>query len=250
MSLNGKIAIVTGAAQGIGAATAQRLASEGATVIAADIQDASGTVDAIAESGGKAEAHLLDVRVKSNWAEAVREVIERHGRVDLLANVAGVVNMISEDSVVGLTEEAWDHVIGTDLKGVWLGMQAVIPGMIERGGGRIVNIASMAALRGLPNLASYSAAKGGVVSLTKQAAYEYGDKNVLINAICPGTIDTPILADITDEMRQANANAHIVRRLGEPAEIASMVAYLMREGSFLTGEIYPVDGGWAAKGNF
>ncbi len=89
-----------------------------------------------------------------------------------------------------------------------------------------------------------------MVSLTKQAAYEYGEKNILINAICPGTIDTPILADITDEMKQANANAHIVRRLGEPLEIASMVAYLMREGSFLTGEIYPVDGGWAAKGNF
>ena len=158
--------------------------------------------------------------------------------------------MISEDSVVGLTEEAWDTVIGTDLKGVWLGMRAVIPNMIEGGGGRIVNISSMAALRGLPNLASYSAAKGGVVGLTKQAAYEYGPHNVLINAIAPGTIDTPILADITEEMRQANANAHIVRRLGKPSEIASMVAYLMREGDFLTGEIYPVDGGWAAKGNF
>ncbi|MCQ4121042.1 SDR family NAD(P)-dependent oxidoreductase [Rhodococcus tibetensis] len=250
MSLNGKIAIVTGAAQGIGEATAKRLAAEGATVIAADIQDTTRTVEAIVTAGGKAEAHVLDVRIKSNWAETGREVLERHGRVDLLANVAGVVNMLSEDSVVGLTEEAWDHVIGTDLKGVWLGMQAVIPNMIERGGGRIVNISSMAALRGLPNLASYSAAKGGVISLTKQAAVEYGDKNVLINAICPGTIDTPILADITDEMREANANAHIIRRLGQPSEIASMVAYLMREGSFLTGEIYPVDGGWATKGNF
>lgn len=250
MSLNGKIAIVTGAAQGIGEATATRLASEGAIVVVADIQDSTRTVDAILKLGGKAEAHHLDVRIKSNWADLVQQVVERHGRVDLLANVAGVVNMLSEDSVVGLTEEAWDHVVGTDLKGVWLGMQAVIPNMIERGGGRIVNIASMAALRGLPNLASYSAAKGGVVSLTQQAAFEYGEKNILINAICPGTIDTPILADITDEMRQANANAHIVRRLGEPAEIASMVAYLMREGSFLTGEIYPVDGGWAAKGNF
>ncbi|MDC3729123.1 SDR family NAD(P)-dependent oxidoreductase [Rhodococcus sp. C26F] len=250
MSLNGKIAIVTGAAQGIGQATAKRLASEGATVIAADIQDASATVDAIAQLGGKAHAYELDVRVMNSWADTVREVIDGHGRVDLLANVAGVVNMLSEDSVVGLTEEAWDNVINTDLKGVWLGMRAVIPHMIERGGGRIVNISSMAALRGLPNLASYSAAKGGVVSLTKQAAFEYGPHNILINAICPGTIDTPILADITDEMREANANAHIVRRLGLPEEIASMVAYLMREGSFLTGEIYPVDGGWAAKGNF
>ncbi len=250
MSLNGKIAIVTGAHQGIGQATAIRLAADGAHVIAADLQDCEVTIKEITEAGHSAEAVRLDVRVADDWASTVADVIDRHGRVDCLANIAGVVNMISEDSVVGLTEEAWDTVIGTDLKGVWLGMRAVIPNMIEGGGGRIVNISSMAALRGLPNLASYSAAKGGVVGLTKQAAYEYGPHNVLINAIAPGTIDTPILADITEEMRQANANAHIVRRLGKPSEIASMVAYLMREGDFLTGEIYPVDGGWAAKGNF
>ena len=159
-------------------------------------------------------------------------------------------NRKAQWEALGLTEEAWDNVVGTDLKGVWLGMRAVIPTMIANGGGRIVNISSMAALRGLPNLASYSAAKGGVIGLTRQAAFEYGPQNILINAIAPGTIDTPILADITDEMRQANANAHIVRRLGLPSEIASMVAYLMREGDFLTGEIYPVDGGWSAKGNF
>lgn len=250
MSLKDKVIIVSGAHQGIGQATAVRLASEGAKVIAADLLDSKETLSQISEAGGTAEAVQLDVRVKDSWASVVDDVVSRHGRVDALANVAGVVNMISEDSVVGLTEEAWDNVINTDLKGVWLGMQAVIPKMIDNGGGRIVNISSMAALRGLPNLASYSAAKGGVVSLTKQAAYEYGPQNVLINAIAPGTIDTPILADITEEMRQANANAHIVRRLGLPAEIASMVAYLMREGDFLTGEIYPVDGGWAAKGNF
>lgn len=250
MTLDGKIAIVTGAAQGIGQATARRLAADGAHVIAADLQDCQVTLKEIEDAGGSAEAVPLDVRVADEWAAAVAGVLDRHGRVDALANVAGVVNMISEDSVVGLTEEAWDNVVGTDLKGVWLGMRAVIPSMIAAGGGRIVNISSMAALRGLPNLASYSAAKGGVISLTKQAAYEYGPHNVLINAIAPGTIDTPILADITDEMRQANANAHIVRRLGRPEEIASMVAYLVREGDFLTGEIYPVDGGWAAKGNF
>ncbi|MCD2146066.1 SDR family NAD(P)-dependent oxidoreductase [Gordonia paraffinivorans] len=250
MSLKGKTAIVTGAAQGIGQATALRLAEDGAHVVAADIQDCDVTLKQISEAGGSAEYVRLDVRVADDWAAAVDKVTASRGAIDCLANVAGVVNMISEDTVVGLTEEAWDNVIGTDLKGVWLGMRAVIPGMIANGGGRIVNISSMAALRGLPNLASYSAAKGGVVGLTKQAAFEYGEHNILINAIAPGTIDTPILADITEEMRQANANAHIVRRLGRPSEIASMVAYLMREGDFLTGEIYPVDGGWAAKGNF
>ncbi|HQV17239.1 SDR family NAD(P)-dependent oxidoreductase [Gordonia sp. (in: high G+C Gram-positive bacteria)] len=250
MSLKDKVIIVTGAHQGIGQATAVRLASEGATVVGADLLDCKETLGIIADAGGTVEAVQLDVRQSGSWAEVVAGVIDRHGRVDCLANVAGVVNMISEDSVVGLTEEAWDNVVGTDLKGVWLGMRAVIPTMIANGGGRIVNISSMAALRGLPNLASYSAAKGGVIGLTRQAAFEYGPQNILINAIAPGTIDTPILADITDEMRQANANAHIVRRLGLPSEIASMVAYLMREGDFLTGEIYPVDGGWSAKGNF
>lgn len=251
MSLEGTLAIVTGAAQGIGQATAKKLAADGAHVVAADIQDCDVTVKEVSDAGGSIQAVHLDVREAENWASVVADLKAEHGKpVQRLANIAGVVNMLSEDSVVGLTEDAWDVVINTDLKGVWLGMQAVIPGMIEDGGGRIVNISSMAALRGLPNLASYSAAKGGVVGLTKQAAYEYGPHNVLINAIAPGTIDTPILADITEEMRQANANAHIVKRLGLPSEIASMVAYLMREGDFLTGEIYPVDGGWAAKGNF
>lgn len=136
-----------------------------------------------------------------------------------------MVNLQSPDTVVDLTEDAWQTVIDTDLKGVWMGMRAVIPQMIGAGGGRIVNIASMAALRGLPNLASYSAAKGGVVGLTQQAAFEYADRCVLVNAIAPGTIDTPILAGITDEMREANANAHLIRRLGRPEEIAAMVAY-------------------------
>ena len=108
----------------------------------------------------------------------------------------------------------------------------------------------VAALRGLPNLASYSAAKGCVVGLTQQAAFEYADRGVLVNAIAPGTIDTPILAGITEEMREANANAHLIRRLGRPEEIAAMVAYLFREGAFQTGLTVPVDGGWAAKGNF
>ncbi|QRP48452.1 SDR family NAD(P)-dependent oxidoreductase [Amycolatopsis sp. FDAARGOS 1241] len=244
------VALVTGAAQGIGRATAIRLAQDGSHVVCADIQDCADTVQDIKAAGGSGEGVALDVRVAAAWADAVGDVLGRLGRIDYLANVAGVVNMISEDSVVGLTEEAWDDVIATDLKGPWLGMRAVIPGMIDRGGGRIVNISSLAALRGLPNLASYSAAKGGVAALTRQAAFEYAERNILINAIAPGTIDTPILADITPEMKQANANAHLIRRLGRPEEIASMVAYFFREGSFLTGLVYAVDGGWSAKGNF
>lgn len=249
-SLQDRVAIVTGAAQGIGRATAVRLASEGALVTCADLQDCAETVALAEKEGGRSVAVTCDVRRADDWTRVVDAVVAEHGRVDLLANIAGVVNLQSPDTVVGLTEEAWSTVIDTDLKGVWLGMRAVIPTMIEAGGGRIVNISSMAALRGLPNLASYSAAKGGVIGLTQQAAFEYAEHGILVNAIAPGTIDTPILADITDEMRQANANAHLIRRLGRPEEIAAMVAYLFREASFQTGITFPVDGGWAAKGNF
>ncbi|MGN7227281.1 SDR family NAD(P)-dependent oxidoreductase [Dietzia maris] len=246
-----KVVIVTGAASGIGQATARRLVSEGAVVYAADINDVGETVDSVDNSGGGSITPVeLDVRSADSWVAAVERVTKDHGGIDALANIAGVVNMISPDSVVDLTEEAWDHVLNTNLRGTWLGMKYVIPHMITRGGGRIVNISSMAAKRGLPNLASYSASKGGVIGLTQQAAYEYGDQGILVNAICPGTIDTPILGDITPEMKAANANAHIIKRLGTADELASMVVYLMREGSFLTGEIYPVDGGWSAKGNF
>lgn len=249
MNLSDTVAFVTGATQGIGRATAERLAAEGAHVACADIQETATTVKAIVAAGGSAEEVSLDVRSAQSWTDAVGGVLDRRGRIDYLANVAGVVNMLSEDSVVGLTEEAWNNVLDTDLKGPWLGMRAVIPGMIRRGGGRIVNISSLAALRGLPNLAAYSAAKGGVAALTRQAAFEYAKENILINAIAPGTIDTPILGDITPEMKQANAAAHLIERLGRPEEIASMVAYFFREGSFLTGLTYPVDGGWSAKGN-
>lgn len=249
-TLRDKVAVVTGAAQGIGRATALRLAAEGALVTCADIKDTAETVALAEKEGGQAVGVQLDVRRAADWEAGIAGVLERHGRVDLLANIAGIVNMQSEDTVVGLTEEAWENVLATDLKGVWLGMRAVIPSMIEAGGGRIVNISSLAALRGLPNLASYSAAKGGVIGLTQQAAFEYGPQNVLVNAIAPGTIDTPILGDITPEMKAANARAHIIDRLGLPEEIASMVAYLFREGRFVTGQVYPVDGGWSAKGNY
>ncbi len=169
--------------------------------------------------------------------------------MDWLGNVAGVVNMKSEDSVVGLTDEGWDYVIDTDLRGVWLGMQAVIPHMQSNGGGKIVNISSLAALKGLENLASYSAAKAGVIGLTQQAALNYAPDGILINAICPGTIDTPILADITPEMKKQNENSHMIKRLGRPEEIAGKMAYFFSDdGNFSTGLTESVDGGWSING--
>jgi NAD(P)-dependent dehydrogenase (short-subunit alcohol dehydrogenase family) len=251
MRLDGKIGIVTGANQGIGRATALRWAEEGATVVCADIKEECRTHEEIEAKGGRASTVIMDVRRAGDWTRLVDTTVERYGTVDLLANIAGVVNLLSPDNVVELTEEAWDDVLGTDLKGVWLGMRAVIPTMQRNGGGRIVNISSLAALRGLPNLASYSAAKGGVISLTQQAAFEYAPDNILVNAIAPGTIDTPILADVTEEMRAANSRAHIINRLGKAEEVAAMATYFCTEdAAFLTGLTYPVDGGWSVKGNY
>lgn len=249
--LDGKVALITGAAQGIGQACAVRMAAEGAKVVLADIQDDSTTLDRIKADGGEAHQVQMDTRKREDWQRTVEEVSSTYGPVELLGNVAGVVNMKSEDSVVGLTDEGWDYVIDTDLRGVWLGMQATIPTMTANGGGRIVNISSLAAVKGLTNLASYSAAKGGVIALTQQAALEYAPENVLVNAIAPGTIDTPILKDITDEMREQNANSHMIKRLGQASEVAGMMAYLFdpTDGAFQTGLLFPVDGGWSINGH-
>lgn len=247
--LAGKIALVTGAAQGIGKAAALRFAKEGALVMCADIQDAVDlTVKEIEAAGGSAAFRVMDTTKAAQWDETVQATIAAFGRVDLLANIAGVVALDGPDTIVGLTEERWDHVVGVDLKGVWMGMRAVIPAMIDQGGGRICNVASMAALRGLPNLAAYSAAKGGVAALTRQAAIEYANDNILVNAVAPGTIDTPILAGVQPEDLVAFASSHAINRLGRPEEVAAMMVHFFSDdGDFLTGQLYPVCGGWSVK---
>lgn len=245
-----KVAIVTGAASGIGRATAIRLASEGAAVVATDRMDATPTIDDIRRSGGTAAFVSFDVRERKGWTDAVSDCVANFGKVDYLVNVAGVVNTLSEDSVVGLSDDAWDEVMDINLRGTWLGMQAVIPHMQARGGGRIVNVASAAALVGLYGSAAYSASKGGVVGLTHQAARHYAGDNILINAVAPGTIDTPIFGpDASDEFKATLAEFHLIKRLGRPEEVAGKIAYyLSDDGSFSTGQIERVDGGWVVNG--
>lgn len=248
--LDGKVAIITGGVQGIGRGTALRCAREGAKIVVGDLQADETTVDEIRAAGGEATHVVMDVRERADCRRLVSTAVETYGRLDLVGNIAGVTNTLGPDDVVNLDDAGWDHVVGTDLRGVWLVMQAAIPAMIESGGGSIVNIGSMAALKGLENLAAYSAAKGGVVSLTQQVALEYGPKNIRCNCICPGTILTPILANTTDSMLENFKEAHIIKRLGEPEDIAAAVAFFFSEdSSFCTGEILPVDGGWNTKGS-
>lgn len=247
---DGKVAVITGGVQGIGRGVARRLAAEGAAVVIGDLQDDDATAREIVDAGGQAVHVVMDVRRPGDWKRLVDAAVGGFGGVHALGNIAGVTNTLGPDNVVDLNEAGWSHVVDTDLKGVWLGMQAVIPRMLDNGGGAIVNIGSMAALKGLENLAAYSAAKGGVVSLTQQVAMEYSPRGIRVNCICPGTIDTPILAGITEGMRQNFVAAHLIPRLGTPEDIAAAAAFLLSDdASFCTGEILPVDGGWNAKGS-
>jgi NAD(P)-dependent dehydrogenase (short-subunit alcohol dehydrogenase family) len=247
--LAGQVGLVTGAARGIGQAVAERLGAEGATVVCLDVNDAGQVAKGITEEGGTAEALVLDVSSARGWSEVVGDVASRLDAINFLVNVAGIPVMDPNvaDTVTTLSEDWFDRVIGVNLKGSWLGMRAVIPYMQTAGGGRIVNTSSVAGSRGIPGLAVYSTTKGAVEALTRQAAAEYGADGILINAISPGTILKPPSATRTEEFENANVARHILKRLGEPSEVASVIAYLLCEGTFITGAVIPIDGGWGAR---
>ena len=242
---SGMVAVITGAHQGIGRGVAERLGSEGAHVVCLDLKDCNDTVAAIKAAGGTAERATMDVTDLDQWKAEIRRIDENHGKIDVLGNIAGVV-ATTADTAVDLEQSQWDRMIAHDLTSVWYGMKTVLPVMIRGGFGRVLNIASLAALRGLPNLFSYSAAKAGVTGMTRQAAVEYAGTGVTVNAIAPGTINTPILQDITPDMLDRFAAAHAIKRLGSPRDIGAMAAYLCSpEADFITGMTYPVDGGWS-----
>jgi NAD(P)-dependent dehydrogenase (short-subunit alcohol dehydrogenase family) len=244
MKLSGKVAIVTGAGSGIGRATAQRAAAEGASVLCADIANADKTAAGIATDGGTAAPFELDVRKADGWAAAVEEAKGRFGPVDLLANIAGIVAS-GVDTAVGQTEDEWDRIISINLKGSWLGMRAVLPTMVERGSGAIVNIASEAAIIGIPGLLGYSASKGGIAALTRQVAIEYVKQGVTVNAIAPGFIRTAIQDGIDQGLLDDMAAGIPIGRFGAPEDIAASIAHLFSaDGSYITGQVLAVDGGW------
>ena len=243
MRFEGKTAIVTGAARGIGEAIARRLASEGAAVMIADVdyQAAEATATAIGERGF---AQQLDVTEPVSWDAAVRAALDRWGRIDALVNNAGIAGRSAPIWELGVDE--WQQVVDIDLTGVFLGCKAVIPVMVDAGAGRIVNIASIAGTEGNPKMSAYSASKAGVIALTKTAGKELARSGILVNAVVPAVFDAGLTHAATPEERELFASRVPMGRMGRPEELAELVAWLASERcSFSTGATYDISGGRA-----
>jgi NAD(P)-dependent dehydrogenase (short-subunit alcohol dehydrogenase family) len=246
-----KVAIVTGGGSGMGRASALLFAAEGAAVLVADVNEAGGTesVSAITEAGGRAAFQRTDVSRAADVQAMVEAAVERFGGLDVLFNNAGIAGESAWLS--RMSEEAWDRVIAINLTGVFLGMRAAIPVMRERGGGSIISTASVAGMVGWQGGAAYSAAKAGVINLTRTAAIEHARFNIRVNCICPGVIQTPMLAGIVAESGQPQdelLRMQPLPRLGEPEDIARMALFLASDESrFVTGAAMVVDGGYTAR---
>ena len=243
-----KVAIVTGASSGIGRATAERLAAEGATVVAADrdAENLAATVDGITEAGGTAEARELDVADPDADRALVDEVAADHGRLDVLANVAGILRFAH---AADHTRQDWDQMLAVNLSGPWFLMQAALP-HLEATRGNVVNVASAAGLVGQAYTSAYCASKGGLVMLTRSLAIEYASRRVRINAVCPGQVNTNLLADFAfpegADQRLLDKLLPLLRG-SAPDEIATLIAYLASdEARYVTGVAWPIDGGQTA----
>ena len=248
MELQGKAALVTGAAMGIGRAIAERMVAEGAQVLLCDVVDDLGEQAAseIRGAGGHAAYLHLDVTNPQAHAIAVAHAEALFGWLDIAVNNAGISGEFRKTAEH--TPETWRQVIDINLSGVFLGVRAQIPALLRRGGGSIVNISSILGQVGHPDLAPYVAAKHGVVGLTRTVALEYGRQRVRCNAVGPGFIWTRLIDNVPEEGRRGLAELHALGRLGEVREIAELVCFLASDrASFLTGNYYAADGGYLTR---
>lgn len=248
--LKNKVALVTGAASGIGRAVALLLAREGARVVVSDVQLDAGadTVALVRAQGGEAIFVAADVGKSADAQALVARAVVHYGRLDIAVNNAGIAGPTAPTAEYPL--DGWARVININLSAVFYGMQAQIEAMRKHGGGSIVNMASVLGAVGFPGSVAYTAAKHGVIGLTQVAALEYGAQGVRVNAIGPGFIETPMVSKLTEDasVQAMLVAAHPIGRLGRPTEVAELVVWLASDrASFVAGAYYPVDGGYLAR---
>jgi len=248
-ALEGKVAVITGAGSGIGRATALLLAKDGARVVVADFSSTGGleSVEAIRAGGGVAVFVEVDVRIEDDVKRMIDTAVATFGRVDVLFNNAGLVRFANVEEI---TEEEWNLIMDTNVKGVLFGCKHAVPVMKEQGGGVIVNTASIVGMMVGRNETAYCTSKAAVIQLTKQVAFEYAPHNIRVNCVCPGTIDTPLIrprmlaSGDLQKAREEREQRIPLGRLGQAEDIAAAVRFLVGgESSYITGIELPIDGG-------
>ena len=254
MRLKNKVAIITGAGSGQGRAAAMIFSRECAKVVVSDWKPELGdeTVTLVKRAGGEAIFVRTDVSESADVQNLIRSTVSTFGRIDIIYNNAGVgfSSPLSMSDVINTPEADWDRVIAINLRSMYLTAKYGIPEMIKSGGGSIVNTASIAALIGSEAAHAYTAAKGGMVALSRALAVEFGPKNIRVNCICPGAIDTPMIAPVVDPLKKSGQPfmTSPIRRLGTPEDIANCALYLASdESGFVTGATIVVDGGYIAQ---
>jgi NAD(P)-dependent dehydrogenase (short-subunit alcohol dehydrogenase family) len=244
--MTGKIVAITGAGRGIGLATARRFAEGGALLALNDLNLGEGTKEVAAEArkkGGEALLIEADVAHPEEAEGFIREAERRFGAIDVLVNNAGILRSTPTHEV---TWQEWEEVISVNLSGTWSCLRAALPGMIERGVGRIINVSSELGLIGFPTYAAYSASKGGIIALTKAVAKEVAPHGVLVNSVAPGPVETDMLINDTIEYNDETREQIPLRRFGKPDEIAAVIEFLAGPGgSFMVGQVVSPNGGTA-----
>jgi len=243
MSLSGRVALITGASQGIGRTCALRLAKEGGTVVAAarNQEKLNELVAEITAAGGKAVPFALDVADEEQVKSTIKAIIAQFGKIDILVNNAGITR---DQLVMRMKRADWDAVLQTNLTSAYLCIQQVIPSMLKQRAGRIINITSVFGQMGQAGQANYSASKAGLIGLTMAIAREVGSRNITCNAVAPGFIETPMTAVLSDEFKQNAVKQIPLGRVGTPEDVAAAVAFLASDdASYITGHVLSVNGG-------